>query len=199
MENILKACTLFVTTAKTALSSWAQSREIEIGNRIAAEVYYNSDCAGLELSDLENEAWIAMQAAKRKYDPDSPRCNGASLETFAGSVIEPQLREAICNMRPRWYKRRGRNPAYQDPPELVHEVIDHLEDNANNGLKMEVRSIIGRLSDLLTPRELSILLERVMVGTPHAELAKQWDLCPGRIWEIYDEALGVVRKRFKEE
>lgn len=167
----------------------SELEEIAYVTKIAHEIGRNlRDDGVLGEGDLISEGWIALQEAKRRYDP----CRGSALSTYAYTRVSGAMRDLIYQHAPRGYRRQG---GTGEPLEVGvleyhgHEspVLDDMEGRVDLA-----RVLAAVASRRLRSRERVILIRRA-AGEALRPLALRYGVSRTRVCQIHREAAGKVR------
>lgn len=165
----------------------SELEEIAYVTKIAHEIGRNlRDDGVLGEGDLISEGWIALQEAKRRYDP----CRGSALSTYAYTRVSGAMRDLIYRSAPRGYRRQG---GTGEPLEVsVYEYHDSPVLDDMEGRVDLARVLAAVASRRLRSRERTIIIRRA-AGEALRPLAAKYGVSRTRVCQIHREAAGKVR------
>ena len=154
----------------------------------AKEVFYSSDCCGLDLCDLVQYGWMGWRRAKIKYDP----ALGVSFKVFAKKYICGSIKDGIRNYRP-GYLRNQQSPKILNMGDLM--PLDRAPEAFKDpGLMTERRQIAEQIfRDLLRAQQLFQMLVDVL-PLEERNIMEKFNVYGYSYQEIASEIGNVSRK-----
>jgi RNA polymerase sigma factor (sigma-70 family) len=154
----------------------------------AKEVFYGSDCCGLDLCDLISYAWMGWRRAKMKYNPE----RGVPFKVFAKKYICGSIKDGIRSYRP-GYLRNQQSPKVLNMGDLM--PLDRSPEVFKNpGLTTERRQIAEQLfQDILRAQQLFQILVDVL-PKQEKNIMKKYSVYGYSYQEIASEIGDISRK-----
>lgn len=168
--------------------------EIKYVRDIAVRLFRQSKA--LPVDDLFSEGWIALEEARRKYNPSK----NDSLLAYAYPKIHGAMVDAIRRNKPLGYRFPRHERMSKDKRTEDHASAMEVEyEDAYHGkepeayTKAEVSEANRVIIKVLKKRERTVLIGRA-AGEPLKKFSKQFGVSDTRIVQINREARGKVRK-----
>lgn len=143
---------------------------------------------GWSREDLEQEAWIASEHARKTFDPS----RGRQFWTYAVLVIRRLVMRALENSElirvpPSTVLYRAK----RDPVVFPHYAgLSENQAQAPEEPDLDLKRAWGELSD----KQRKVLRERFADEREAKDIARDLGVCRQRVWQIEQAALATLRK-----
>lgn len=137
--------------------------------------------------DLEQEAWLALLKAEKRFDPN----RGTKFITYAYTYVQKELLKFICQQR----KARGCVPVEESDSPFTFKVADEKRTNIDSVVDQD---FVNHLKAQLSPYEQTII-DAKFNGTHLKDVAAITGVMPGQVGKSIVKTIDKLKRAANRE